>query len=118
MAEPNEVSQDITRPAAEEGQQSPKPIEDNTGKGSLPGSVGDDNSPNHDNPDNETRPSTTLEVDMDGVATMSDPSTSAASKLPPLKGSSQDGDGLEGYRQNLNEFQGSPGSEVNSILQK
>ena len=80
----------------------------------LPGSVGDQSpvavQDNHENLDIETRPSTTLEVDSDGVATMSDPSA-PPQRLPPLKGS-QDGDGLEGYRQNLDEVQGSPGSEV------
>ena len=48
----------------------------------------------------EKRPSTTLEVGPDGVAAMSSPQAPPA-RLPPLAGGSNDGDGLAGYRQNL-----------------
>ena len=84
---------------------------------SLPGSVHD--SPNQlDNQppqDIINRPESRLEVDTEGVATLSDPSA-PPQRLPPLKGS-QDGDGLEGYRQDLNLIEGSStpgGSEVNT----
>ena len=81
---------------------------------SLPGSV-------HDSPtqlDNQqqdiiNRPESRLEVDTQGVATLTDPSA-PPQRLPPLKGS-QDGDGLDGYRQDLNLIEGSStpgGSEV------
>jgi len=85
---------------------------------SLPGSVHD--SPNQlDNQlpqDIINRPESRLEVDTEGVATLSDPSA-PPQRLPPLKGS-QDGDGLEGYRQDLNLIEGSStpgGSEFNSL---
>ena len=61
------------------------------------------------------RPESRLEVDTEGAATLSDPSA-PPQRLPPLKGS-QDGDGLEGYRQDLNLIEGSStpgGSEVNT----
>jgi hypothetical protein len=61
----------------------------------LPGSVG---SPSPF-PEEERRPSTTLEVGPEGVAVMSD-SKAPPSRLPPLQ-TSQDGDGLDGYRPNL-----------------
>ena len=48
----------------------------------------------------EERPSTTLKVGPDGVAAMSSPQAPPA-RLPPLAGGSNDGDGLAGYRQNL-----------------
>lgn len=68
----------------------------------LPGSVGGNS------PDNERRPSTSLEVGPNGEATMSD-GGGLPSRLPPLR--SQDGDGLEGYRQNL-DF----GSEISQVV--
>ena len=49
----------------------------------------------------EKRPSSTLQIDTEeGVATMSD-SSAPPTRLPPLRAGSQDGDGLEGYRQHL-----------------
>ena len=81
---------------------------------SLPGSVHDSPTQLDDNQqDIINRPESRLEVDTEGVATLSDPSA-PPQRLPPLKGS-QDGDGLEGYRQDLNLIEGSStpcGSEV------
>ena len=67
----------------------------------LPGSVGGSS------PDNQRRPSTSLEIGPNGEAAMSD-GGGLPSRLPPLR--SQDGDGLDGYRQNL-DF----GSEISQV---
>ena len=48
----------------------------------------------------DKRPSTVLEIGSDGIAAMSSPQAPPA-RLPPLAGGSNDGDGLGGYRQNL-----------------
>merc|ERR1711963_69795 len=67
-------------------------IESELNQNDLPGSIED--IPHLE----EKRPSTTLEIGPEGVAMVE--STAPPTRLPPLR-NSQDGDGPDGYRQNI-----------------
>ena len=87
-----ETSVPVTEPTAPAEIPLENTIEPELNQDDLPGSIED--LPNLD----EKRPSTTLEIGPEGVAMVE--STAPPTRLPPLR-NSQDGDGQDGYRQNI-----------------
>ena len=87
-----ETSVPVSEPSAPTEIPLENSIEPELNQDDLPGSIED--LPNLD----EKRPSTTLEIGPEGVAMVE--STAPPTRLPPLR-NSQDGDGPDDYRQNI-----------------